>query len=539
MSIVHIDPTQLNTSAQRLEAIAEMCGSAAGRGWGRSRLRTFTSVSGLDQLGTEHASILESGPSSAIAVAEKLRDLLAGLGHGLTQTVEGFTAQENVFARRLDGVDTVGGGGGRVSLPEAVVPVPVVVTPKAVVTPHSVSGLLGSYITTHTSAIGEAVDSWHDVSSSMREVTDQLRAVANDIMAANRGEVIDAIVDKIRKTSEATESFATNAQAMSHWAGRISLTHKLGIAEAALINTTIMANPVPGARQLHEQLALLAYAKYGLPPLLLLAEPRVGSLLDTAVPPSEGGALEAELDDIATTARKDLEHHIEAIRSGKPDQALVKELHCGEAAAMGQPVNEPGAIQPGGASPTGTQSVDPVASPTGTAPMSGVTGAAAGARPSAGSYQLGPMVAPGLGAAGRRPSRGRSALRSRATVPSSVVAGGRRIARGKQAMRAVTGGSAVAGGSGVASGSGVKAGGARPAPGARGAAAGRGFLPMGMAPGRRDTKSRTVKTVTTELELEANARAIVGEAPPMVPGTIGAWARDSSAGPTLNPRAGA
>ena len=239
MSIVHIDPTQLNTSAQRLEAIAEMCGSAAGRGWGRSRLRTFTSVSGLDQLGTEHASILESGPSSAIAVAEKLRDLLAGLGHGLTQTVEGFTAQENVFARGLDGVDTVGGGGGRVSLPEAVVPVPVVVTPKAVVTPHSVSGLLGSYITTHTSAIGEAVDSWHDVSSSMREVTDQLRAVANDIMAANRGEVIDAIVDKIRKTSEATESFATNAQAMSHWAGRISLTHKLGIDEAALILSLI------------------------------------------------------------------------------------------------------------------------------------------------------------------------------------------------------------------------------------------------------------------------------------------------------------
>lgn len=530
MSIVHIDPTQLNTSAQRLEAIAEMCGSAAGRGWGRSRLRTFTSVSGLDQLGTEHASILESGPSSAIAVAEKLRDLLAGLGHGLTQTVEGFTAQENVFARRLDGVDTVGCGGGRVSLPEAVVPVPVVVTPKTVVTPHSVSGLLGSYITTHTSAIGEAVDSWREVSSSMREATDQLRAVANDIMAANRGEVIDAIVDKIRRTSEATESFATNAQAMSRWTGRISLTHKLGIAEVVLINTMIMANPVPGARQLHEQLALLAYAKYGLPPLLLLAEPRVGSLLDTAVPPSEGGALEAELHDIATTARNILEHHIEAIRSGKPDQALVRELQCVDAQASG-----PGAIQRGGASPTGTQSVDPVASPTGTAPMSGVTGAAAGARPSAGSYQPGPMVAPGPGAVGRRSSRGRSALRSRATAPSSVVAGGRRIARGKQAMRAVTGGSAVTGRGGGS----VAPGGARPAPGARGAAAGRGFLPMGMAPGRRDTKSRTVKTVTTELELEANARAIVGEAPPMVPGTIGAWARDSSAGPTLNPRAGA
>lgn len=538
MSIVRIDIDQLFRASQMLQHIRKAPDTEHWRQIASSDLRAFTHVSGLDQVGAEHAAALDSGPASASAVTRGLLDVIGGLAHGLEETAKGFSAQEELFARGLDGLGTVVGG-GRVSLPEAVVPVPVVVTPKAVVTPHSVSGLLGSYITTHTSAIGEAVDSWHDVSSSMREVTDQLRAVANDIMAANRGEVIDAIVDKIRRTSEATESFATNAQAMSRWTGRISLTHKLGIAEVVLINATIMANPVPGAHQLHEQLALLAYAKYGLPPLLLLAEPRVGSLLDTAVLPSEGGALEAELHDIATTARNDLEHHIEAIRSGKPDQALVKELHCGEAAAMGQPVNEPGAIQPGGASPTGTQSVDPVASPTGTAPMSGVTGAAAGARPSAGSYQLGPMVAPGLGAAGRRPSRGRSALRSRATVPSSVVAGGRRIARGKQAMRAVTRGSAVAGGSGVASGSGVKAGGARPAPGARGAAAGRGFLPMGMAPGRRDTKSRTVKTVTTELELEANARAIVGEAPPMVPGTIGAWARDSSAGPTLNPRAGA
>ncbi|EPD69767.1 hypothetical protein HMPREF1219_01099 [Corynebacterium pyruviciproducens ATCC BAA-1742] len=529
MSIVRIDIDQLFRASQMLQHIRKAPDTGHWRQIASSDLRAFTHVSGLDQVGAEHAAALDSGPASASAVTRGLLDVIGGLAHGMEETAKGFSAQEELFARGLDGLGTVGGG-GRVSLPEAVVPVPVVVTPKTVVTPHSVSGLLGSYITTHTSAIGEAVDSWQDVSSSMREVTDQLRAVANDIMAANHGEVIDAIVDKIRKTSEATESFATNAQAMSHWAGRISLTHKLGIAEVVLINTTIMANPVPGARQLHEQLALLAYAKYGLPPLLLLAEPRVGSLLDTAVPPSEGGALEAELHDIATTARNDLEHHIEAIRSGKPDQALVRELQRVDAQASG-----PGAIQRGGASPTGTQSVDPVASPTGTAPMSGVTGAAAGARPSAGSYQPGPMVAPGPGAAGRRSSRGRSALRSRATAPSSVVAGGRRIARGKQAMRAVTGGSAVTGRGGGS----VAPGGARPAPGARGAAAGRGFLPMGMAPGRRDTKSRTVKTVTTELELEANARAIVGEAPPMVPGTIGAWARDSSAGPTLNPRAGA
>lgn len=48
---------------------------------------------------------------------------------------------------------------------------------------------------------------------------------------------------------------------------------------------------------------------------------------------------------------------------------------------------------------------------------------------------------------------------------------------------------------------------------------------MGMAPQGRNKRSRNIKTVTPELEQDANIRAIVGEAPPMVPGTIGAWAR--------------
>ena len=85
---------------------------------------------------------------------------------------------------------------------------------------------------------------------------------------------------------------------MARWSGRIGLTHKLGIAAAGAINGSVLANPIPGARQLQEQLALVAYARVAMPPLLSLAEPRVGSLLDTVVPPSTGGAWEAEMDEL-------------------------------------------------------------------------------------------------------------------------------------------------------------------------------------------------------------------------------------------------
>ncbi|MDD7585743.1 MAG: hypothetical protein SPK00_03980, partial [Corynebacterium glucuronolyticum] len=91
-------------------------------------------------------------------------------------------------------------------------------------------------------------------------------------------------------------------------------------------------------------------------------------------------------------------------------------------------------------------------------------------------------------------------------------------------------GGAGAGSGGVGAGAagavpGAALGGAGRAGGSR-AGVGRGVIPVGMVPaGGREKKSRNIKTVLPELEQDANTRAIVGEAPPMVPGPIGAWAK--------------
>jgi len=52
------------------------------------------------------------------------------------------------------------------------------------------------------------------------------------------------------------------------------------------------------------------------------------------------------------------------------------------------------------------------------------------------------------------------------------------------------------------------------------------MMPVGMGAHKDRKKSRAVKTVLSELEQDANTKAILGETPPMVPGTIGAWARN-------------
>lgn len=54
----------------------------------------------------------------------------------------------------------------------------------------------------------------------------------------------------------------------------------------------------------------------------------------------------------------------------------------------------------------------------------------------------------------------------------------------------------------------------------------RGVLPMGMGGNGQNRKSRTVKAVASGLEQDANVEAIIGPVPPMVPGTIGNWARN-------------
>ena len=595
MSIVQIDDEQLIDSGKELKYLAQGIYKSVRQSSRTDRLLDFTRVSGLDQLGAEHARVLDSGPASATETAKGLGKIIEGLALGVKDTAQGFEAQERCFSQALDAVEVGGCAGvgeetGMVTLTETVSPVPLVVSPKTVVPPTSVIDLLRSYFTTETSAIGEAVDAWKKTAQSMDDATARLRQVANDIQAANKGDAIDAIVDRIRRTSEATESFSHNAQAMSRWTGRMNLTHKLGTAEAAFINGQIMTNPVPGVRQLEEKLALLAYAKYAMPPLLTLAEPRVHSLLDVSVPPSEGGTLEAELEDIATTAKKDLERHIEGIRTGNPDKALVRELHeltAANASDSGTSVSGLDACEVG---TTPQSAASAIASPqvsgignsgtnaTGLVPEGKAGSPSIGAPGRSGMVPAAPMGATrgGRGNTGGKKSRFGSStgVRAARTKPSSgsslrtsaanANATGKRLSAARGGVGSLTSSRATgnrdrhSAGLGIGAGAGLAAAGSLLAPGggaatgseftqrgvtakvasgagmgpagatnaaSRGAGATRGVMPMGMAPQGRNKRSRNIKTVTPELEQDANIKAIVGEAPPMVPGTIGAWAR--------------
>lgn len=590
MIIVQIDKNQLQGAARLVKDISASLETGLAGGWNTTQLNGFTRVSGLDQLGREHAGVLDSGPGSARAVVQGLGEVIGGLARGLEATVQGFEAQEDVFTRSLDRLHGACGEGtgsgsvpaeklGVIALPEHMTPVPVAVGAKVVIPPRSVIALLRDYFTTHTSAIGEATTAWKGLHASMVDATDRLRIIANDIASANRGEVIDAIVDKLRVTSEATESFGLNAEAMARWSGRMGLTHKLGSAAAGAINGSVMTNPVPGARELQERLALLAYAKVAMPPLLSLAEPRVGSLLDAVVPPSSGGALEAELADLATQSKRDFDGQLEKIRIGDPDSALVHAAQQLSGATHGDTSGGQATVD-GSAAPTVTQAVAPapgnsaLSSGVGPVPGAGLASSIGapgiGGVPHAsaiGTTQRGGGAVPVAGRAGQGAGAGRGGTKKTATNPrravtrpaavagrGSSIAGPSRLTteRPKKGGRVANGfGAGVSSGGVGAAGTGTgklpnlsevggKGGGSAGVPrgslgtgsassGAGGRSAGgfgRGMMPVGMGAHKDGKKSRAVKTVLSELEQDANTKAILGETPPMVPGTIGAWARN-------------
>ena len=54
----------------------------------------------------------------------------------------------------------------------------------------------------------------------------------------------------------------------------------------------------------------------------------------------------------------------------------------------------------------------------------------------------------------------------------------------------------------------------------------RGMMPMMGARGGDSAKSKKVKSVVTQVELEPNKKALLGESPLVVPGVIGAWVRE-------------
>ena len=222
------------------------------------------------------------------------------------------------------------------------------------------------------------------------------------------------------------------------------------------------------------------------------------------------------------------------------------------AGTTGGTLNSAG-VGPGGALPGGLLNAGGKGNGFGMSPLSGI-----GQRSAADMR----TQASGLGTMGARPFGGPHSMNGVSGLGGPSMLGGRRgagalgagalgagVGAGSAGASGVSAGGLGAGavpGNGVgAGGAGGRAGGMGAAPGmgagagsavgttsgagaARGGAGAgaRGMMPMMGARGGDSAKSKKVKSVVTQVELEPNKKALLGEPPLVVPGVIGAWVRE-------------
>ncbi|AGG67381.1 hypothetical protein [Corynebacterium callunae] len=534
---------------QQQEAIS--ASQLASRG---NLLNSFSSVSGLDQLGSSHSAVITSGVGSSQVVLASYAEQIEWLRAALNASVDALSGQDELFARGMDIADT----GGRVAEESVLFPQrptprfePFVFNPPVVRPVGSIDRLSSQFSGTNSGAVLEAQGSWNSMASAISDVSASLTSIARQLQEENSGETFEQAAKNIAEVANAGATFAANARVMAASVGtlnRIYTGHRLQVMMAA---ASIRAIVDPIERAAAEQAFLASFhatfqtdVMSGMPPLNNLMQ----------ITNADGSADEIALgmDEI----------------SGSGQSWSAAGLTPAGLQSIGQAV---GAASQVGAGSFGTVAENVEGLEIGDALTSA---ASTGGFGSTSTLPAATSVNAGLGGGG---STAGSALNSMSAIPGAGMVGsgtgkhslGNSTSLGKMnpagsalksesgmgartqsasalgsAMTPMMGGAGLGGSTGTAGksrlqskqtspvvGSSAHGSNALNAPGTGGVKAsqsmGRSMMPMMPmgAPAGGQKNTGKVKSVTSAVEEDRNIAALLGDRGPVIPGVIGDWVR--------------
>lgn len=578
---LYIDHDSVLAGVRQLETIGSNARDVAGEASQNSLNASFSGVSGLDQLGGSHGGVINGGAGSAITVLQSYAEQVSWLSGALAASYEALTGQNAFVARGMDIADEGGAiGQDGVSFPTRPRPrfESFTFTPPVVLPATSMSQLSADFSSTKIQDSVVAARMWHQMSADVGEIATQLQAVASDLGARNRGEVIEAAIGRVSEVARAGETFALNSQVMGSSVERLSFIKQQGAVTVNLAMAAIAAIPDPVARQAAESSFLASFpASYT--PTVATGIPPIRNLMVMDPAPDGGGEIALGGGSVEGTGSK---HDAAGLRApGAPLESLTslqRAIGAGEfgtvqadmegLAGVGGTIPELDALLSGADVGTSAASVGTVTAAPGLgAPGVGGTAGAAGtagiggtgmpgmiggplsggaARPAtgaplpqAGSLSLpshGSPLAPGAPASLSQATTTAAGTGARGGVPGPMgPLGLMPPARSTGSVGAVGGAGGVGTTSRLAPGTpgtpGIPVtgfgGGAEAASRSTGTPNGRGMMPMMGAPmaGQQPSKASKVRAVTSSVEEEGNVAAVLGDRPAVVPGVIGAWAR--------------
>lgn len=535
---------------------------------GFGSFRTFSQVSGLDESGSMHGTIRsESEPEATKGLIQHFRNAVDLLSAQLV----GYEMADMSFADVLGSVgQSVMGRSFNAVIDNVSTEQPVVnnftATNPIAGKPFSLDTLNMELIGTDVASMSGMSADWADTAATIGDALSYIPGAVADLQGSAETESIAKAIEKLGQIETAGGEYMANASALSaHTASLVTVTEANALQVAAAL-AVLRATPSPGVAKAFEESFLAAFSPklttelVPVTPLFTQLLPELGApngngtnqsgSLASGTPTFEDTPLPKIVQQALSNAGyRDLAYASTPTQVveqfGRPNPDMLQSIAAGatptQAASAAAPTMPPpltglagGAGSPAGIGAgslgTGAGLLGPVGAVSGVGAgpvLAGVGGAAsAGAGGAVGSGGFGgPAMSP-LGGAGRGAAgAGAGGLGSARTGSgvSGALGGGRLGGFGAGAGSGM-GTGAVGQGTNAFVGGGAAGNGQT---GARGAVAGGpGMYGAGQRKaGTGNGKRGKVQAVTSAVEREGNLKALLGEAPEVVPGVIGAWVR--------------
>ena len=280
----------LKTSTMRreMDSLAGQTGSPLNAG--------FSSVVGIDHVGSVHQRVLETDPGSASNSIKAFTDQLEWLDDSLGREARGFQAQEDANSRGMEIADA----GGEIGIES----MPIMNQPEPGYSPFGFSmpvvnvgtdivKLATDLMSTQIWNVSEANARWSSLASEVDDIVSGLQEAAGSLEGENDSEATSRAAAKIREVAASGSHFVANAKVMGE---KLTGFHAklMGMQPTAMaMAMEVMAIPEPVEREIAEKAALAALQP-DLQRFAVEAMPYQHALMEQS-PASGGGGVDAGL----------------------------------------------------------------------------------------------------------------------------------------------------------------------------------------------------------------------------------------------------
>jgi hypothetical protein len=257
-----INAVSLAHGVLRLKNVVDLTHSIVDTASNNTLCGSYSGMSELSELGATHGCVLYGSVGSAITVAQSLAEQVDWGRHTLDLNRQSFLGQDCVFGKALASCD-VQHLVEQIRATYAPHPTPCFAdfsfpTPMPTI-PISLDDVIARLASTNHAQAHQALTSWTAMSSISHQASAELNSIANDLFKENSGDVICAAHKTLTAMAATTEAFSLTSAGMAGTVGyfaAIALAFLPGLMTA---RTLLLAIPEPAERESIEAAILVKF----------------------------------------------------------------------------------------------------------------------------------------------------------------------------------------------------------------------------------------------------------------------------------------